>query len=174
MASSRAGGMHVQSQSSVTMLNCELEDNHGHNGGGAFVDSTSSLLASACHFEANQGDGGAIHTQQGSLFLADSTFLANSGYDGGAIYCWSAQIDVDNCLFQANVAEDDADDESETYELLVSFMVEQQEYGLYIPLDPFFVVARMVDGQAELVEGEDFDRIQPRIEAEIEEREWPE
>ena len=53
-------------------------------------------------------------------------------------------------------------------------MVEQQEYGLYIPLDPFFVVARMVDGQAELVEGEDFDRIQPRIEAEIEDREWPE
>ncbi|MEB3247241.1 MAG: DUF3727 domain-containing protein [Synechococcus sp.] len=70
--------------------------------------------------------------------------------------------------------DDDADDESETYELLVSFMVEQQEYGLYIPLDPFFVVARMVDGQAELVEGEDFDRIQPRIEAEIEDREWPE
>ena len=70
--------------------------------------------------------------------------------------------------------DDDADDESETYELLVSFMVDQQEYGLYIPLDPFFVVARMVDGQAELVEGEDFDRIQPRIEAEIEDREWPE
>jgi hypothetical protein len=56
----------------------------------------------------------------------------------------------------------------------VSFMVEEQEYGLYIPLDPFFVVARMVDGQAELVEGEDFDRIQPRLEAELEEREWPE
>jgi len=71
--------------------------------------------------------------------------------------------------------EDEEDDEeTETYELLVSFMVDQQEYGLYIPLDPFFVVARMVDGQAVLVEGEDFDRIQPRIEAEIEEREWPE
>ena len=70
--------------------------------------------------------------------------------------------------------DDDADDESETYELLVSFMVEQQEYGLYIPLDPFLVLARMVEGQAELVEGEDFDRIQPRLEAELEEREWPE
>ena len=69
--------------------------------------------------------------------------------------------------------EDEADDESETYELLVSFMVNEGEYGLYIPLDPFFVVARMVDGQAELVEGEDFDRIQPRIEAELDEREWP-
>ena len=38
--------------------------------------------------------------------------------------------------------EEDIDDESETYELLVSFMVEGEEYGLYIPLDPFFVVAR--------------------------------
>ena len=71
--------------------------------------------------------------------------------------------------------EDDSDDdESETYELLVSFMVDDLEYGLYIPLDPFFVVARMRDGQAELVEGDDFDRIQPRIEAELEDREWPE
>ena len=70
--------------------------------------------------------------------------------------------------------EDDGDEDAETYELLVSFMVDEQEYGLYIPLDPFFVVARMVDGQAELVEGEAFDRIQPRIEAELEEREWPE
>ena len=70
--------------------------------------------------------------------------------------------------------EDEEDEDSETFELLVSFMVAQQEYGLYIPLDPFFVVARMVDGQAELVEGEDFDRIQPRLEAELEEREWPE
>jgi hypothetical protein len=69
--------------------------------------------------------------------------------------------------------EGEDDDDSETYELLVSFLVEEQEYGLYIPLDPFFVVARMVDGAAELVEGEAFDRIQPRIEAELEERELP-
>ena len=70
--------------------------------------------------------------------------------------------------------EEEDDEESETYELLVSFMVDNKEYGLYIPLDPFFVVARMVDGQAELVEGEDFDRIQPRIEAELDERELSE
>ena len=108
MASSRGGGMHVQSSPSVTARDCTFEGNHGHNGGGAFVDSSSSLLVTSCHFEANQGDGGAIQAQQGSLFLEDSMFLANSGYDGGAIYCWSTQIDVDNCLFQANVAEDDA------------------------------------------------------------------
>ena len=50
-------------------------------------------------------------------------------------------------------------------------MVQEQEYGLYIPLDPFFVVARMTDGQAKLVEGEEFDQIQPRIEVELEDRE---
>jgi len=67
--------------------------------------------------------------------------------------------------------DEDADDDSETYELLVSFMVENQEYGLYIPLDPFFVVARMQGTEAVLVEGEEFDRVQPRIEAELAERE---
>ncbi|MEB3240735.1 MAG: DUF3727 domain-containing protein [Synechococcus sp.] len=67
--------------------------------------------------------------------------------------------------------DDEAGEDAETYELLVSFLVAQQEYGLYIPLDPFFVVARMNNGQASLVEGEEFERVQPRIEAELEERE---
>ena len=67
--------------------------------------------------------------------------------------------------------EEGDDDDSETYELLVSFVADNQDYGLYIPLDPFFVVARMEESGAVLVEGEDFDRIQPRIEAELEERE---
>lgn len=66
---------------------------------------------------------------------------------------------------------DSEDDDAETYELLVSFMVADEEYGLYIPLDPFFVVARMENDHALLVEGEEFERVQPRIEAELEERE---
>ena len=38
------------------------------------------------------------------------------------------------------IEEEDIDDESETYELLVNFRVDNNEYGLYIPLDPFFIV----------------------------------
>lgn len=68
-------------------------------------------------------------------------------------------------------ADGDDEDDAETYELLVSFMVAEEEYGLYIPLDPFFVVARMEKDYALLVEGEEFERVQPRIEAELEERE---
>jgi hypothetical protein len=67
--------------------------------------------------------------------------------------------------------EEDQVDEAETYELLREFQFDGRNYGLYIPLDPFFVVARIRDGRAELVEGADFDRIQPLIERELEERE---
>ena len=68
------------------------------------------------------------------------------------------------------IEEEDLDDESETYELLVNFRVESNEYGLYIPLDPFFIVGKLEDGEVKLVEGEEFDKIQSGIEAELEER----
>ena len=68
------------------------------------------------------------------------------------------------------IEEEDIDDESETYELLVNFRVESNEYGLYIPLDPFFIVGKLEDGEIKLVEGEEFDKIQSGIEAELEER----
>lgn len=66
---------------------------------------------------------------------------------------------------------EDDDEESDLYEMLVQFRAEGQEYGLFIPLDPFFVVARMENGEGVLVEGEEFERVQPRIEAELDERE---
>ena len=68
------------------------------------------------------------------------------------------------------IEEEDIDDESETYELLVNFRVDNNEYGLYIPLDPFFIVGKLEDGEVKLVEGKEFDNIQSGIEAELEER----
>jgi len=68
-----------------------------------------------------------------------------------------------------DLEEDDLNnDESETYELLVNFNVLDSEYGLYVPLDPFFIVGRIVDDGAILIEDEEFDRIQPLIESELE------
>ena len=68
------------------------------------------------------------------------------------------------------IEEEDIDEESETYELLVNFRVDSNEYGLYIPLDPFFIVGKLEDGEVKLVEGKQLDRIQSGIEAELEER----
>ena len=64
--------------------------------------------------------------------------------------------------------EENIDDESETYELLVSFNLLEQEYGLYIPLDPFFIVGKLVDQGALLIEDDEFDKVQPLIESELE------
>ena len=64
--------------------------------------------------------------------------------------------------------EDSLDDDSETYELLVNFNLLEQEYGLYIPLDPFFIVGKLKDNGALLIEDDEFDKIQPLIESELE------
>jgi len=68
------------------------------------------------------------------------------------------------------IEEEDIDDESETYELLVNFRVDNNEYGLNIPLDTFFIVGKLENVEVKLVEGEEFDKIQSGIEAELEER----
>ena len=52
--------------------------------------------------------------------------------------------------------------------MLVNFNVLEQEYGLYIPLDPFFIVGKLKDKGATLLEDDDFDRVQPLIESELE------
>ena len=67
-----------------------------------------------------------------------------------------------------DLEEEELNDETETYELLVNFNVLEAEYGLYIPLDPFFIVGRIEENCAILIEDEEFDRIQPLIEAELE------
>ena len=67
-----------------------------------------------------------------------------------------------------DLEEDHIDDDSETYELLINFNLLEQEYGLYIPLDPFFIVGKLKDKGALLVEDDEFDEIQPLIETELE------
>ena len=66
--------------------------------------------------------------------------------------------------------EDCIDDDSESYELLVNFNLLEQEYGLYIPLDPFFIVGKLTEKRALLIEDDEFDRIQPLIESELEKK----
>jgi len=66
------------------------------------------------------------------------------------------------------IVEDYVDDDSESYELLVNFNLFDQEYGLYIPLAPFFIVGKLKDKGVLLVEDDEFDKIQPLIETELE------
>ena len=69
--------------------------------------------------------------------------------------------------------EDGDEEEGDLFESLLDrpFYVGEEQYDLFIPLDPFFVVAVLDGRQARLVEGEEFDRIQPQLVAELERRE---
>ena len=60
----------------------------------------------------------------------------------------------------------DSDEESEFEELmwLTSFYHEEQEYAIYTPLDPFFILARINDdGQPELLSEEEFQKLEPLL-----------
>lgn len=62
------------------------------------------------------------------------------------------------------------DEESEEYEdeeelqFLASFYYEDQEFGVYAPLDPFFILARMdANDQPQLLSPEELEKIEPLL-----------
>ena len=69
-----------------------------------------------------------------------------------------------------DLEENNLDDDAEEFNLLVSFNVLNDEYGLYIPVEPTFILSRLKDKGAVLIEGDEFKRIKPLIESELDER----
>ena len=68
---------------------------------------------------------------------------------------------------EEDAAEDsESEDESDFEELmwLASFYHEEQEYAIYTPLDPFFILARMNEaGKPELLSAEEFEKLEPLL-----------
>lgn len=82
--------------------------------------------------------------------------------------------DIEEQIEEGEDIDEEAEDAGDLFESLLDrpFYVGEEQYDLFVPLDPFFVVASLDGQDARLVEGEEFERIQPRIEAELEAREW--
>lgn len=60
--------------------------------------------------------------------------------------------------------ESDDDDEQEELQLLASFWHEEQEYAIYTPLDPYFILARLDEnGDPHLLSQEELKRIEPML-----------
>lgn len=61
--------------------------------------------------------------------------------------------------------EDEVDGEDhEEYQLLASFYDEEQEYAVYAPLNPFFILARVdEDGQPQLLSPEELQKLEPML-----------
>jgi hypothetical protein len=70
--------------------------------------------------------------------------------------------DIDEEVFEreADVAEDD----QEELQLLATFYHNDQEYAVYTPLDPYFILARLDDsGQPKLLSPEELKRLEPML-----------
>lgn len=66
----------------------------------------------------------------------------------------------------------DAEEGKDYFELLIFFPFDGSLYGLYIPLDDFFIIARMTgDGEGVVLTEEEAEPIKPIIEAELDRRE---
>jgi hypothetical protein len=63
------------------------------------------------------------------------------------------------------IEEDEVELEPEQFQYLASFYHEEQEYGIYTPLDPLlFFAKRNTSGQPELLSPEEFKKVQPYLE----------
>lgn len=59
---------------------------------------------------------------------------------------------------------DGSDEDQEELQLLTSFFHEDQEFSIYAPLDPFFILARMDDNdKPHLLSPEELERIEPML-----------
>jgi len=68
-------------------------------------------------------------------------------------------------ILTIEVEEDNLESEPEQFQLLASFYNEEQEYGIYTPLDPLlFFARRNQEGNAVLLSPEEFKIVQPLLE----------
>ncbi|MBE9127163.1 MULTISPECIES: DUF3727 domain-containing protein [unclassified Coleofasciculus] len=74
-------------------------------------------------------------------------------------------VDEEEILTIEIEEEEDTELEPEQFQLLASFYHEEQEYGIYTPLDPLlFFAQRNQAGQLELLSPEQFEKVQPLLE----------
>lgn len=60
---------------------------------------------------------------------------------------------------------DNAEEDYEEFQMLASFLCNEQEYEIYTPLDPIFILARMTaTGEPVLLSQEELERISPYVE----------
>lgn len=75
-------------------------------------------------------------------------------------------LEEDDDGFEFN-AEDFNGSDHEEFQLLTRFYYQEQEYGVYIPVDPLLILTRLEQGQPKLLDTAEFERIEPILEARL-------
>lgn len=110
----RGGAVYFDSYGTLTVSNSDFESNSAELGlgqGGAIHSDKGSVSITSSHFGDNSASssGGAVYvTWPGLVTVTDSTFVANSAGSGGAIYtAGSNAVSATDSTFDSNVADED-------------------------------------------------------------------
>ncbi len=100
-SASDGGGIDHQGGGALTVTNCVFEENVARSAdGGAIHSQDSTLDVADCEFVGNvagidvAGDGGAVNVRDGNARITSCTFTENESSTGAAVYCKNAD-DVD-------------------------------------------------------------------------------
>jgi hypothetical protein len=112
----KGGGVRVSSESKLTVVNVQFNNNVGGQGGGIHVGYHSNATVIDSSFNNNDGtitkngsSAGAIaNDNNGSLTIKGSRFTNNRGQTGGAVYSQLGPLTVENSVFLNNRSNDGA------------------------------------------------------------------
>ncbi len=72
--------------------------------------------------------------------------------------------DLPDYIEEDFLEEESEEEEEEELQFLVSFYSEEQEYGVYAPLDPFFILARLDENNnPQLLSPEELEKLEPLL-----------
>lgn len=99
----------------TNIINCSFDSNNGEtmaNVGAIYIYGNNTSIEK-CNFTSNEGyNGGAIYyyndKEGGFTSIKYCNFIGNKAYEsGGAIDAYGVGLNIDNCLFDSNMAVDD-------------------------------------------------------------------
>ena len=90
----------------LKISNCTFYGHTAGDGGSIDISENIDALLTQCTFIGNLavGDGGAIRLSNSKIDLSNSTFINNSGSEGGVLNSLSSKIKITLCNFQNNMA----------------------------------------------------------------------
>lgn len=123
-SSQENGGAIYCYESSPTITNCTIRENHTHlKGGGIGLDNSGAVIAN-CTITNNEAffyfvwasPGGGISCDDGStVTISNCTISYNDGSRGGGLYSSDSSPTISKCIFVNNIAHEWEDDEGSFY-----------------------------------------------------------
>jgi len=108
-ATEKGGGIYCNSNSNLIINNFDSRYNTAYYGGGVFCDSSIFQIFKGFFYQNDANYGAGIYCTNATVELYDMNFIYNGGTEnskqGGGIYSWKSNLNINNALFEGNHTE---------------------------------------------------------------------